>query len=430
MYKPYKNHPRPANKRRNRHQSDENIDPRLYVRAAENKTEEVEEVTSNFSDFNLNPTVLANIKSMGYNKPTPVQDKAMRAILEGKDVVAIANTGTGKTGGFLLPTLTKLADNKRLMALVLVPTRELAAQVVEECNKYARGLGIRAVSIVGGVNMYGQIQDLKRNPQVVVATPGRLKDLAKRNTVDLRMFEIVILDEVDRMVDIGFLPDVKILVAQLGQPRQSLFFSATITPAIQEVLGQFSKDPVVITTKKTETASLIDQDVVTYDKENKFDKLVSLLDLKENFKVILFTRTKRGADELGRNLYKSRVRAEIIHGNKTQGARMRALDNFKRDRAQVLVATDVAARGIDIPRVDLVVNYDEPATYADYVHRIGRTGRAGKTGRALTFVLDSRMARSSNSQENRYVNNNDRIRPSFGGNRQRRFGGGGFRGRA
>lgn len=358
-----------------------------YIKKAESQgpVEEIE-VKGSFEDFGLNPIILKNISKAGYTHPTNIQSQAIGKIIEGKDLVAISNTGTGKTAAFILPIIEKCISDKRLMCLVLVPTRELAIQVVEETKKYTGGTNVSSVSVYGGVGIYGQIQALKRYPNIVVATPGRLKDISKRNGIDLRNFEIVVLDEVDRMLDIGFLPDIRMILSQLSPNRQSLFFSATVSRQIEQIIADFSKNPVKIVTKSTEAAKLVDQDIVKFNKDNKFERLVTLLNKPENNRVILFVRTKRGADELGRKLYNARVKSDVIHGNKNQYLRSRAVSNLKTMSQHVLVATDVAARGIDIPKVDLVVNYDEPATREDYIHRIGRTGRAGSKGRALTFV--------------------------------------------
>lgn len=365
------------------------IDPRAYVMKAAPVTEaEVFTPKHSFADFKLDHKILTNITKSGYTNPTPIQDEAIEPILEGSDVVAIANTGTGKTATFLLPTLTKIMRDRRERALVMVPTRELAIQVREELEKFAQGTGIRSLLVMGGSNIVSQMKGLKSNPSFVIATPGRLKDLINRNAINLSSFRTVVLDEVDRMVDIGFLPDVRFIVGKLASPRQSLFFSATMTNDIRSVLQTFTQNPVNISVKKTETALTVDQDIVRVERgKEKLWKLVELAEVREYLKILVFVRTKRGADQLAKELTYERFRVAAIHGNKAQGARNRALSDFKTSKVQLLVATDVAARGIDIPNVNLVVNYDEPATYEDYVHRIGRTGRAGKTGKALTFVV-------------------------------------------
>lgn len=365
------------------------IQPNKYVQKAEVVVQEEVFVPKNsFSDFALEPRILANLTAKGYKNPTPIQDEALGAVLEGKDVVAIANTGTGKTAAFLLPIITKIMKNPNERALVLVPTRELAVQVDEEFRSFAKNMPIRSLITIGGAGISKQIYELRRNPGIVIATPGRIKDLINRNAINLSLFRTVVLDEVDRMVDIGFLPDVRYIVGKLAFPRQSLFFSATTNPEIDSILRSFTKDPVRISVRKTETAKTIDQDVIRVpNMREKIWKLCDLAKDKNHSKILVFVRTKRGADQVTRDLDKEGFFVGSIHGNKSQYQRTRAITDFKQGRIRVLVATDIAARGIDIPDISLVVNYDEPATYADYVHRIGRTGRAGKAGKALTFVM-------------------------------------------
>lgn len=369
--------------------SDERIDSTRYVKkAVAPKAEEVYAPTHTFADFDIDRRIKENLLAHGYTIPTPIQDQAIKPILEGRDVVAIANTGTGKTATFLLPTLTKIHATRGERALILVPTRELAQQVADELRMFSRNMPVHSLIAIGGMSISQQISLLRRNPQFLIATPGRLKDLIQRNAISLSQFRTVILDEVDRMVDIGFLPDVRFIVDKLAKPRQSLFFSATATPEIHSIIASFATDPVTISVKKTETASSVEQDVVKIERgKEKVWKLFDLARDKAHAKMLVFVRTKRGADQLSRELYDEGFFVSSIHGNKSQGQRTRAIADFKNGRIRILVATDVAARGIDIPDVSLVVNYDEPATYSDYVHRIGRTGRAGKAGKALTFVI-------------------------------------------
>ncbi len=363
--------------------------PQKYVQKAEEVAPEAPFIpVHSFADFNLGTQILKNLEVKGYKQPTPIQDQVILPIIEGKDVVAIANTGTGKTAAFLLPVIQKMIGNPHLKALVLVPTRELAVQVEEECYAFAKNMNIKSMIAIGGAGISKQIYDLRRNPQFLIATPGRLKDLIQRNAVNLSQFKIVILDEVDRMVDVGFLPDVRFIVGKLAQPRQSLFFSATVTPEIESIINSFAKDAVKISVRKTETAKTVDQDIVKVKSlKEKLWKLYELARDKEHSKMLVFVRTKHGADQISRELDREGFFVSAIHGNKSQYQRTRAISDFKQGRVRVLVATDIAARGIDIPDISLVVNFDEPATYADYVHRIGRTGRAGKKGRALTFIV-------------------------------------------
>lgn len=369
--------------------SGENIAHTRYVKKAAPIAEQPEFTPKHtFNDFGFPEIIARGIEAKGYTKPTPIQDEAMGPIMEGRDVVAIANTGTGKTATFLLPILSKMFTDRRQKALVLIPTRELAVQVDDELRAFSRNMQIRSVLTMGGASITQQMHLLRKNPQFVIATPGRLKDLINRRAINLADFHTVVLDEVDRMVDIGFLPDVRMIVSHLAEERQSLFFSATVTPEIDSVIRTFAKDPVKISVRTQETAATIDQDVVKV--EHGKEKLWKLFDIardRAHNKILVFVRTKRGADQLSNDLYDEGFHVAAIHGDRSQGQRTRALADFKMGKIRMLVATDVAARGIDIPDVSLVINYDEPGTYADYVHRIGRTGRAGKAGKALTFVV-------------------------------------------
>ena len=339
-----------------------------------------------FSDFKIDEKLKQNIISKGYTAPTPIQDQVIPHLLEGRDVVGIANTGTGKTAAFLIPVLDKLIKNPRENVLIVAPTRELALQIQEEVLEFSKGLDIWVALCIGGANINGQISALRRNPNVVIGTPGRLIDLTNK-ALDLRDFRTIVLDEVDRMVDIGFIKDIRYLVSLLPEDRQSLFFSATVTPEIAGIMHAFLKDPITISVKKEETAKNIEQDVIyAYSQQEKIDKLTALLKQEEFKKVIIFGRTKWSVERLAQTLQKSGFQAISIHGNKNQSQRLRALEQFKSNRLQVLVATDVAARGLDIEDVTHVINFDEPTNYTDYIHRIGRTGRANKRGKALTFI--------------------------------------------
>ena len=343
-----------------------------------------------FTDFDLPKELQANIKAVGYETPTPVQDGAIKPALEGRDVVGIANTGTGKTAAFLLPLISKMMADRHQKALIMAPTRELALQIEQELRLFGKGTKLRATLCVGGTNINAQIQALRHSPNFVIGTPGRLKDLIQRRNLDLSATHNLVLDEVDRMVDIGFLQDIKFILARLPEKRQSLFFSATISPDIRELMDQFLNDPVTISVRTGETAASVKQDVVRVGTGmQKLAKLTEMLQRPDFDKVIVFGRTKHGVERLGKQLSKEGFKVVSIHGNKTQSQRTRALDRFKKGEVQALIATDVAARGLDIPNVSHVINYDVPASYDDYVHRIGRTGRAEATGHALTFI-DSR----------------------------------------
>lgn len=343
-----------------------------------------------FADFALAAPLQENLASKGYVEPTPIQDRSIPHVLRGADVVGIANTGTGKTGAFLIPLINKiLLEGRRRDArvLIMVPTRELAMQINDEFRAFAKNLGLYSVVCVGGANINPQIRELARKPHFVIGTPGRLKDLLERKSLSLSDFKTAVLDEADRMLDMGFVNDMRAILKLLPAPRHTLFFSATLSQEIEKLIGEFLSDPVRISVKTRDTSATIDQDVVRISPgQDKLDVLHELL-IKPGFdKVLVFGRTKHGVERLSKKLIERGFKSESIHGNKTQGKRQRALDLFKRDHVQVLVATDVAARGLDINGVSHVINYDLPQTHDDYVHRIGRTGRAGKAGVALTFV--------------------------------------------
>lgn len=360
-----------------------------YINAAvqSQATEEVYQAKHTFNDFGFNEQLVKNIVARGYVTPTPIQDQAIPALMQGQDVVGIANTGTGKTAAFLLPLIHKVQADLNQGVLILAPTRELAVQILEELQFLLQDLPIGFVSCIGGMNIENQIKKLKISPHFVVGTPGRIKDLINRRAFKPDLFSNIVLDEVDRMLDIGFRKDILFLIDQLPQERHAALFSATMNEETQGIIRNFLNNPVQIKVKKRETAHNVHQDIVKVQPgENKIDILHDLLLQAEFEKVIVFGRTKHGINKLEMHLEKRGIRVSSIHGNKSQNARQRSLQDFKQGRVQALLATDVAARGIDIAGVTHVINYDEPATYEDYVHRIGRTGRAGKTGKALTFV--------------------------------------------
>ncbi len=327
-----------------------------------------------------------NILAKGYENPTPIQDRAIPHILRGEDVVGIANTGTGKTAAFLIPLINKVLTNPSEKILILVPTRELAFQIDEELRAFAKGTGLFSVVCIGGTGMGKQISELRQRYNFVIGTPGRLKDHIESRHLDISGFRSVVLDEADRMLDMGFIHDMRFMMGKLPKVRQTLFFSATITHDIERLINDFLKTPARISVKTRDTAQNIDQDVIRIKGKTKGEVLPDLFQEVGFDKVLVFTRTKHGADKLAKFLNTSGIKTEAIHGNKLQNARQRALSDFKEGRARVLVATDVAARGLDIADVSHVINFDLPATYEDYVHRIGRTGRAEKKGKALTFI--------------------------------------------
>lgn len=340
-----------------------------------------------FSSFKLPAQVMTNLAAAGITTPSPIQDGTIDAALAGHDVIGLANTGTGKTAAFLIPLLEKFHKDPNQQALILAPTRELAMQISDELIKLGKGMGLKAVVATGGTNINPQITGLRRNPQLVIATPGRITDLMKRRAWDPRNCHFVVLDEVDRMLDIGFVVDIKRILSQLPDERQSLFFSATMPPEVKTVVAQFTKDPVTVSVKTRETAASVAQEVVrTRGTMQKMEVLQERLRNPEYQRVLIFGRTKFGVERLAKQLIADGFRVDSIHGDKSQGQRTRALRGFKEGRVQALVATDVAARGLDIPKVTHVINFDLPSTYEDYVHRIGRTGRADATGHAVTFV--------------------------------------------
>ena len=340
-----------------------------------------------FADFKINEVLKNNIIKKGYVTPTPIQDMAMPFVLAGRDVVGIANTGTGKTAAFLIPALDKILNNMQEKVLIIVPTRELALQINEEFYGFRGGMNIFSVCCVGGVGIYNQITGLRRAHNIVIGTPGRLKDLVDRKALHLSQFRTIVLDEADRMLDMGFVNDMRFIMANMAKNRQTLFFSATITSEIDKLIKEFLSNPEKISVKTGDTARNVEQDIVRLERgQDKVDALHDLLTKKEFSKVLIFGRTKHGVEKLSKELIKRGFKSESIHGDKNQPKRQRALKAFRDNQSQILVATDVAARGLDIPNVTHVINFDIPANYEDYIHRIGRTGRADKTGIALTFV--------------------------------------------
>lgn len=365
----------------------EYINPALFINKAV-ITEEVEHFVPehNFQDFNVDLTVKKAIASKGYITPTPIQDRAITHILSGSDVVGIANTGTGKTAAFLIPLINKVVLNRREMVLVVVPTRELALQIEDELQGFTKGMRIFSVCCVGGASIGRQISHLRSNHNFVIGTPGRLKDLIERRFIRLSDFKTIVLDEADRMLDMGFINDMRFIMAGMPKERQTLFFSATLSRDIDRLIAEFLRQPIRISVKTRDTSKNVEQDVIRADGKDKVDILHELLAHSDFSKVLIFGRTKHGVERLSQTLARRGFKSESIHGNKNQSQRQRALNLFKASRIQVLVATDVAARGLDIADVSHVINYDLPATYDDYIHRIGRTGRAEKQGKALTFL--------------------------------------------
>jgi ATP-dependent RNA helicase RhlE len=351
-------------------------------------------LSTSFDSLGLSAELLRAVSDQGYIEPTPIQERCIPTILRGDDLIGRAQTGTGKTAGFTLPLLQRLSEASQnrpkrgaVRALILTPTRELAAQVHESVRTYGRYLRPSSAVVFGGVGFAPQAKALRRGVDVVIATPGRLLDHVRQRTVDLRQVEILVLDEGDRMLDMGFIHDIRKILAELPTERQSLLFSATVSPEIRELADRFLRDPVMVQVAPSRpTADGVSQLVHPVDRSRKGALLSHIIGSREAGKTLVFTRTKRGADRLTRNLKRDGIRAEAIHSDKTQGARTRTLASFKRGKVDVLVATDIAARGLDIERLPYVVNFELPHVPEDYVHRIGRTGRAGETGEALSLV--------------------------------------------
>ena len=366
------------------------INPSKFINHAVPKAEEVAYVSEHkFSDFGFCAQLLSNIMKKGYEDATSIQDQAIMSIMAGKDVIGLANTGTGKTAAFLLPIINKQIGNQsKPSVLIIAPTRELAQQIDEEFRIFAAGLNLYSALVVGGVPAERQIRDLRRRPNFIIGTPGRIKDMIGRNYIRLDNINTLILDEADRMLDMGFLPDIRAIVTQTPENRQTLLFSATTTPEIMGIINNFTHDPITVSVRTSETNDHIEQDVIeARDKAHKIELLTEMLSDSDKYdKVLVFGETKFGVQRLSDHLDNVGIPSIAIHGNKNQSQRQRALRQFKEGKVRVMVATDVAARGLDIPNVSHVINFDTPQTYEDYVHRIGRTGRAGATGNAHTFV--------------------------------------------
>jgi len=362
------------------------FDPSRVVDNVPEFTQEEYEPKHTFSDFAISGNLKESISKRGYTIPTPIQDQTIPEILQNKDVVGIANTGTGKTAAFLIPLINKVMQNRNQRVLVIAPTRELAVQIEKELMLFTRNLGIHSVVCIGGVSINPQIYKLQRRPQFVIGTPGRLLDLSAQRKLDFGQFESVVLDEVDRMLDMGFIRDIQEIISQLPRRRQSLFFSATVGDNVMNIMKQFTLKPVRISVKTQDSVVNVDQEIIRVGGRSKIEVLQDLLDKREFEKVLVFGRTKRGADKLTRDLVKMGFLVSAIHGNKTQNQRQRSLEMFRDGKVNVLIATDVVARGIDVDNITHVINYELPETYDHYLHRIGRTGRAGRKGKALTFV--------------------------------------------
>jgi len=341
-----------------------------------------------FQDFKIDQRLKRIVANRGYKTPTPIQDKIIPSAINGFDVVGVANTGTGKTAAFLLPLINKIMLNPQEQVLIVAPTKELALQIDQEFRLFTKGIKIFSVCCVGGLSMNRQISNLHRyRYNAIIGTPGRLRDLIGRQIINLSRFNNIVLDEADRMLDMGFINDTRFIMSKMNERRQVLFFSATISREVDSLIYEFLRNPIRVSVKTRDTARNIEQNVIKIDRgETKLNILNRLLGQKEFDKVLIFGRTKHGVNKLSKKLSLNGFKVQSIHGNKSNTQRQKALGLFKNSIAQVLVATDVAARGLDIANISHVINYDLPATYTDYVHRIGRTGRGDKKGIALTFI--------------------------------------------
>lgn len=363
------------------------IDPSKFVRSAKPQVEAEYISTHTFADFKVHNILKDNLRNMGFTQPSPIQDQTIPLGLEGKDVVGIANTGTGKTAAFAVPMLNKLMSEPQSKAIVLAPTRELAQQIEEQCRMIGKGSGIVGTLLIGGVAMGPQLKQLRHRPRLIIGTPGRVKDHLGRKSLKLSDCNIIVLDEVDRMLDMGFVNDIRHILSETNERKQSFYFSATMDNRVKAIIEGFSHDPVQVSVKSNETSDNIEQNIIPFNATaDKIDKLHDLLIQEATAKAVVFDSTHWNVERLSKELESRGFSAGSIHGGKSQSQRQRILSKFKDNKISVLVATDVAARGLDVSDITHVINYSTPQSYSDYVHRIGRTGRAGKVGHALTFV--------------------------------------------
>jgi superfamily II DNA/RNA helicase len=363
------------------------IDHNMFIKKAKPVAETVYTPQHTFADFDIAEIIKNNLKRKNYINPTPIQDRSIPEILAGHDIIGLANTGTGKTAAFLLPLINKVMIDKTQRVLIVAPTRELAQQIENEFFQFSFGTKIQFATCVGGMPIYKQINALRRNPHFIIGTPGRIKDLGDRGLIGFDKINNVVLDEVDRMLDMGFVDEIRAFLAKLPTKRQSLFFSATMPPKIRALAESFLVDPITVEVASGKTTDNVEQDIIKFYNENyKFDQLSEILKDPKLSRVLIFNETKRDVEKLSEGLNSAGIKSESIHGDKRQGQRTKALNAFKNGHVRVLVATDVAARGLDIKEITHVINYTLPNNYDDYIHRIGRTGRGGSIGKALTFV--------------------------------------------
>jgi ATP-dependent RNA helicase RhlE len=381
------NNRRPARQASGRKKS--TLDPTLLISRA-NGTEVKEYISERlYDDMPISANLKECLHKKGFKRPTEIQDNTLEALMDGRDMLGIAQTGTGKTGAFLIPIIEKLIHNKRKSyALVVVPTRELATQVEEEFTSMTKGLGMQSAVFIGGTNINRDIQNLRKPNNIIIGTPGRLLDLSSRKVLDFSRINTLVLDEFDRMLDMGFVHDVKRIIGAMQQRKQTMLFSATMDRTQEELIGSILNNPLTVKVSQGDgTGDNIDQDIIRMSNgDDKFKVLLNMVSEEDYEKVLLFEETKHKASRLCKKLNSAGISSDQIHGNKSQNARQRALKSFKDGDIKVLVATDVAARGIDVSDVTHVINYQIPMTFDSYIHRIGRTGRAGKTGKAFTFI--------------------------------------------
>lgn len=378
---------RPQRQQKSRQPKKDYIHPSKFVQRAKPQQQEEYRPVHSFTDFVLAPLIQQNLTAMGLETPSPIQDEAIPQGLVGADIVGIANTGTGKTAAFAIPVLQRLITDRTSKAIILAPTRELAQQIEQQCRQIGKGSGLDGALLIGGAAMGPQLRDLRYQPRIIIGTPGRIKDHLERGSLRLDDCNMVVLDEVDRMLDMGFVHDIRHILSHVSDTRQSFYFSATLDARVRDIIETFSYEPVHISVKSSDSSANVNQDIVRFnDSSHKLEQLHNLLIDGSTAKAIVFDDTQRSVDSLAKELAGRGFSVDSIHGGKSQSQRQRVLHKFKSSDITVLVATDVAARGLDVADITHVVNYSLPQNYDEYVHRIGRTGRAGKIGNALTFV--------------------------------------------
>lgn len=364
------------------------LDPSNFIKKAIFTEQKEYHAPFTFQEMELDEKLKTAIQNKGFISPTEIQAKSVEALINGNDIIGIANTGTGKTGAFLIPIIHRLlTEENRFQSLIVLPTRELALQVEEEFKSLTKGLKMNASTFIGGTSVGKDLQKLRRHNDVIIGTPGRLIDMMNQGALRLHKFEVLVLDEFDRMLDMGFVRDVEKIIGAMRNRKQTMLFSATIEKGQYQLISTIVTDPVRVSVSSGSTSSeSVDQAVINVQGRDKYELFTDLLSGEEFKKVLVFAETKRTVDRLSTKLVRSGFSSDTIHGNKTQNYRVKALDKFKNGKTKILVATDVAARGIDISDITHVINYQQPATIDSYIHRIGRTGRAGKKGYAFTFV--------------------------------------------